>query len=82
MRFSSGRSARTLFGWTPGLRQLVSGRVLACGCGVGVYERWDRSLGEIIDSAVDACEVGHEVNQFLMIKSCGRPRALLQRLGS
>jgi hypothetical protein len=67
MHFRPGRSAPTIFGWTPGLRYLVEGRVLACGCGVGLYEMWDRSLVEMVDSAVDACEVGHDVNQVLMI---------------
>jgi hypothetical protein len=68
MHFSPGRSAWTIFGWTPGLRYLVEGRVLACGCVVGLYEMWDRSLVEMVDSAVDTCDVGHDVNQVLMIK--------------
>ena len=69
MHFSPGQSARTIFGWTPGLRYLVEGRVLACGCVVGLYETWDRSLVEIVDSAVDPCDVGHEINHVLMIKA-------------
>ena len=68
MHFSSGRSAPTFFGWTPGLRHLVSGRLLACGCLVGLYETWDRSFVEIVDSIVEPCGVGHDVNHVLMIK--------------
>ena len=69
MHLSPGRSAWTIFGWTPGLRQLVVGRVLACGCVVGLYETWDRRLAEIVDSTVDPCEAGHDVNQILMVKA-------------
>lgn len=69
MHFSSGRSAPTFFGWTPGLRHLVSGRLLACGCLVGLYETWDRSFVEIVDSIVEPCGVGHDVNHILMIKA-------------
>jgi hypothetical protein len=67
MHFRPGRSAPTIFGWTPGLRYLVEGRVLACGCVVGLYEMWDRSLVEMVDSAADTCDVGHDVNQILVI---------------
>jgi len=38
MRFSPGAMVWTLFGWTPGLRQIVAGRVLDCGCLAGLYE--------------------------------------------
>lgn len=69
MHLSRGRSAWTIFGWTPGLHQLVKSRVLACGCVVGVYETWDRRLVEIVDSAVDPCEAGHDVNHILMVKA-------------
>ncbi len=32
MRFSSGAMALTVLGWTPGLRQIVTGRLLSHGC--------------------------------------------------
>jgi hypothetical protein len=65
MHLSPGRSAWTIFGWTPGLRQLVVGRVLACGCSVGLYETWDRRFVAIVDSAFERCESGHDVDHVL-----------------
>jgi len=49
------KSAPTLFGWTPGLRSLVAGRVLGCGCLIGLYETQIGDLIEIIDAVGPAC---------------------------
>jgi hypothetical protein len=62
MRFSPGIIALTVLGWTPGLRRIVAGRVLPCGCLVGVYERWTGGCVEILDGRCENCELNHEVN--------------------
>lgn len=60
--------ARSLMGWTPGLRSLVSGRVLPCGCVAGVYETWTRSLVTILDERGPDCDVaGHAVHEILSV---------------
>jgi hypothetical protein len=60
--------ARSLMGWTPGLRTLVSGRVLPCGCVAGVYETWARSLVTILDERDASCQnPGHAVHEVLAI---------------
>ncbi len=60
--------ARSLMGWTPGLRSLVSGRVLPCGCVAGVYETWTRSLVTILDERDVRCQnPGHAVHEILSI---------------
>ncbi len=70
MRFSSGAMALTVLGWTPGLRQIVAGRVLACGCLVGVYEMWTGGCVEILDGSCDSCgESHHKVNRVLHLAS-------------
>ena len=63
---SAGRKARTLFGWTPGLRRLIYGRWLECGCLTGLYETTKTRLTTIIDHAAATCTVpGHDVNVVL-----------------
>ena len=47
--------ARTIFGWTPGLRELAGGRVLACGCLAGIYNTWSGTVISIIDARGEAC---------------------------
>jgi hypothetical protein len=49
------QSVPTFLGWTPGLRSLVSGRVLPCGCLVGIYEARGGYLVEILDARGDGC---------------------------
>ena len=56
MRFSSGSLAFTVLGWTPGLRDLIAGHVLPCGCLVGVYEVWIGECVEILDGRRNDCE--------------------------
>jgi hypothetical protein len=40
MLFVVDGKLRTFFGWSPGLRIGLAGRVLPCGCLVGSYETW------------------------------------------
>jgi len=64
--FSAGRKAPTIFGWTPGLRRLVSGQRLECGCLIGVYETKRREVVKIIDHLAAPCTVSnHAVNLVL-----------------
>jgi hypothetical protein len=53
-------------GWTPGLRNLVSGGVLPCGCLVGTYETWTRRVITIVDERASACgDDRHQANAIL-----------------
>lgn len=47
--------ARTILGWTPGLRSLVGGRVLPCGCLTGIYNTWGGDVVAIIDAKGESC---------------------------
>jgi hypothetical protein len=59
-------TAFTIFGWTPGLHALVSGRLLACGCLAGLYRTWGGGMMIIVDSRGDACtHPDHAVNRVL-----------------
>jgi hypothetical protein len=51
----TGNRARTIFGWTPGLRALVGNRVLPCGCSVGRYETLASELVDILDAHGERC---------------------------
>jgi hypothetical protein len=59
--FSTSHTAKalTLFGWTPGLRWLVSARILDCGCLAGVYETWSGGRTLIVDEPAPACRAEH-----------------------
>lgn len=53
----------SLFGWTPSLRRMLRGRVLPCGCSVGVYETRSGEVVQILDARADGCESGaHSVD--------------------
>lgn len=53
----------SLFGWTPSLRRMLRGRVLSCGCSVGVYETRSGEVVQIVDARADGCEFGaHSVD--------------------
>lgn len=70
MNFRPGAMALTVFGWTPGLRQIVVGRVLACGCLAGVYQMRNGGLVEILDARCDGCgDSLHTVNRILHVAS-------------
>ena len=65
-RFSAGRNAPTFFGWTPGLRRLICGRLLRCGCLIGVYEVDEAEFVTIVDHTTTGCTVpGHRVDLIL-----------------
>lgn len=53
----------SLFGWTPAVRRMLRGRVLACGCTAGVYETRSGDVVTIIDARSSTCEcVAHAVD--------------------
>lgn len=69
----AGARARTLGGWTPGLRELLAGRSLRCGCLAGIYRT---TLGEtvaIVDDASPQCPQQHGVDQVLWRIGQGSP---------
>ena len=45
----------SLFGWTPSLRRMLRGRMLPCGCSVGVYETYSGEIVRIIDACAPGC---------------------------
>ncbi len=56
----------SLFGWTPSLRRMLRGRVLPCGCSVGVYETRSGEVVHIIDARSPSCGfVAHSVDTVL-----------------
>jgi hypothetical protein len=66
LNFSSLNSVPEFHGWTPGLRSLLSGRVLSCGCLVGVYQTWRGREMTIIDGRGPHCECDrHQVNAIV-----------------
>jgi hypothetical protein len=71
MRFSPGAVVWTVFGWTPGVRQIVAGGVLDCGCLAGLYETWNGELVEILDGHSDSCRhLHHNLNVVLRRRGC------------
>jgi hypothetical protein len=52
--------ARSFFGWTPGLRSVMAGQVLPCGCFVGVYELWSGGVVALIDRRAPCCQQHEE----------------------
>ena len=58
--------ARTIAGWSPGVRALVGSRVLPCGCLAGIYETWSNSQVVIVDAHGKTCtDATHETNGIL-----------------
>ena len=55
MHFVVDGRLRTFFGWSPGLRMTLGGRVLPCGCLVGSYETWRGDVVEVLDARDDRC---------------------------
>lgn len=56
----------SLFGWTPSLRRLLRGKVLRCGCSVGVYETRSGEIVQIIDARAAACRsTGHSIDTVI-----------------
>lgn len=57
---------RTILGWTPGLRNLISGGVLPCGCLAGAYETWTKKVVTIVDERGVNCPYDqHQTNTIL-----------------
>ncbi|HET9362613.1 MAG TPA: hypothetical protein VFO58_22840 [Vicinamibacterales bacterium] len=57
---------RTILGWTPGLRTLVSSGVLPCGCLAGTYETWTKQVVTIVDEKSSTCpHADHDKNAIL-----------------
>jgi hypothetical protein len=53
----------SLFGWTPSLRRMLRGRILPCGCSVGVYETRSGEVVQIVDArAPDCAAATHSVD--------------------
>lgn len=60
----------TFFGWTPGLRSLVAGHLLSCGCLVGVYLTSAGAILEVLDACGPACpHADHKENAILDVGS-------------
>jgi hypothetical protein len=71
--FIVGRKAWTMFGWTPGLRHLLTGRVLPCGCLTGTYDTVRGERIEIMDNPNAACrEQHHQLHVVLSRTAAGR----------
>jgi hypothetical protein len=71
--FSRDSMALTILGWTPGLRALASGRVLACGCLSGTYTTWRGGTAVILDARAPACpHAHHRPNLVLWERPGGR----------
>jgi len=63
----------TFFGWSPGLRITLNGRVLPCGCLVGRYETWRGDVVEVLDAHDNRCsERAHA--QDSIVRSSHRSR--------
>lgn len=45
----------SLFGWTPSLQRMLRGRLLPCGCSVGVYETRSGEVVQIVDARAPGC---------------------------
>lgn len=56
----------SLCGWTPGLRTVLRGEVLSCGCLTGDYETRDADVLTIVDAHGPACsDATHHLNGIL-----------------
>jgi hypothetical protein len=56
LRFAPDSLATTWCGWTPGLKSLVGGRVLPCGCLAGTYDTWMGATVVILDARSARCQ--------------------------
>jgi hypothetical protein len=60
-----GTHAVTIGGWTPGLRALLAGQVLPCGCLAGTYQTAGGDAVAIVDTAADSCGHHHDTHRVL-----------------
>lgn len=65
LTFANGR-VRTILGWTPGLRALVGGAQLPCGCLIGSYETWAGDLIDVVDSPGHCCAVSQHTRNAVV----------------
>jgi len=61
----------SLFGWTPSLRRMLRGRVLPCGCTVGVYETRSGGVVQIIDARSSHCASATHVVDAVVAADAG-----------
>jgi hypothetical protein len=54
-----GQRVFTILGWTPGLRCVLGGHVMTCGCLVGSYETCLGDYIEIVEMRSRICGKGH-----------------------
>ena len=66
MLFVVDGKLRSFFGWSPGLRMTLSGRVLPCGCLVGRYETWHGDVVEVLDARDDRCRERAHANDSIV----------------
>ena len=66
MLFVVDGKLRTLFGWSPGLRITLGGRVLPCGCLVGRYETWRGDVVDVLDAHDDRCHERAHANDSIV----------------
>jgi hypothetical protein len=70
-QFNRDSLAPTFFGWTPGLRSVAGGRVLACGCLAGTYYTWRGDTVVILDAPGPACANPHHRAHLVLWRGAG-----------
>jgi hypothetical protein len=53
--FVADSTVPTILGWTPGLRALLEGQTLPCGCLAGTYLTWGDQVVVLLDSKCTTC---------------------------
>src|SRR5262245_54376072 len=56
----------TLYGWSPGLRALLNGAVLSCGCLAGTYVTWSGTTVDVIDAKGCTCGVSAHIDHAIV----------------
>jgi hypothetical protein len=64
-----GQRVFTILGWTPGLRRLMGGHVMTCGCLVGSYETCQGDFIEIVDVPSRTCGHKEHTEHFVVSRS-------------
>jgi len=83
MLFVVDGKLRTFFGWSPGLRVTLGGRVLPCGCLVVRYETWRGDIVEVLDAHDDGCrERAHSNDSIVRFSQRSRVSVSLRRSSS
>ena len=72
----------TIFGWSPGIRTLISGSVLRCGCLTGTYQTRRGDTIVLVDARGQACpSAHHRPNAILGGQETERPSSFEVSLG-